>query len=286
MTYSEIREFLKAGSGCSFSETTIRKVVNAAYGECREFMDEKLEDCPFVLLDGTWITLKRQYKDGTSTVESECVLVALGMTPQGRKKVLGFWGVPAEGASVWEGPLKDIQARGCKNVRLFVTDRLNGMPEAVGRVFPDARHQRCLVHVLRNMMAKARKRDRSAIAEDFKAVCEGAKTREEAMSRLRDFVGKWSKTYRSLTEYLTMPNLFTYFGFPSAMRKSIYTSNAIESFNSRAKARLRKRVTMNSQANLEFCMTQISRDYNRHSRRLRCMDALTDEELALCGLER
>lgn len=200
--------------------------------------------------------------------------------------MLGFWVVPAEGAGVWEGPLKDIRGRGCKDVRLFITDGLNGMPEAIGRVFSEARHQRCLVHVLRNIMTKARKRDRSAIAEDFKAVYEGVGTKEEAMSRLRDFVAKWSKTYRSLTECLTMPNLFTYLGFPSPIRKSIYTSNAIESFNGRVKAKLRKRVTMNSQANLEFCMTQISPDCNRHSRRLRCMDGMTDEELALCGLER
>lgn len=286
MTYSEIREFLMAESGCSFSETTIQKVVSSAYGEYRDFMAEELEDCPFVYLDGTWITLKRQYEGQPATVESECVLVALGITPEGRKKVLGFWVVPAEGASAWEGPLRDIQGRGCKNVRLFVTDGLNGMPEAIREVFPKARQQRCLVHVLRNIMAKARKRDRSAIAEDFKAVYDGARTREEAMGRLSGFVRKWSMTYPSLRAYLTMPNLFTYFDFPSPIRKSIYTSNAIESFNSRVKARLRKRVTMNSQENLEFCMTQVSRDYNRHSRQLRCIDGMSGEELALCGLKR
>ena len=286
MTYSEIREFLMAESGCSFSETTIQKVVSSAYGEYKTFMAGELEDCPFVYLDGTWITLKRQYEGQPATVENECVLVALGITPEGRKKVLGFWVVPAEGASVWEGPLRDIQGRGCKNVRLFVTDGLNGMPEAIREVFPKARQQRCLVHVLRNIMAKARKRDRSAIAEDFKAVYDGARTREEAMGRLSGFVGKWSMPYPSLKAYLTMPNLFTYFDFPSPVRKSIYTSNAIESFNSRVKARLRKRVTMNSQENLEFCMTQVSRDYNRHSRQLRCIDGMSDEELALCGLKR
>ena len=124
------------------------------------------------------------------------------------------------------------------------------------------------------------------IAEDFKAVYDGAKTREEAVGRLSGFVGKWSMTYPSLKAYLTMPNLFTYFDFPSPVRKSIYTSNAIESFNSRVKARLRKRVTMNSQENLEFCMTQVSRDYNRHSRQLRCIDGMSGEELALCGLKR
>ena len=73
MTYSEIREFLMAESGCSFSETTIQKVVSSAYGECKTFMAEELEDCPFVYLDGTWITLKRQYEGQPATVENECV---------------------------------------------------------------------------------------------------------------------------------------------------------------------------------------------------------------------
>lgn len=100
MTYSEIRKFLKAESGCSFSETTIQKVVNAAYGEYRDFMSEQLEDCPFVFLDGTWITLKRQYQDGVPTVENECVLVALGITLRAARRCWASgWCLPRAQAS-------------------------------------------------------------------------------------------------------------------------------------------------------------------------------------------
>ena len=82
-----------------------------------------------------------------------------------------------------------------RNPRLFVTDGLNGMPEAIGLVFPDARHQRCLVHVMRNIVGKARQRDRGSIAEDFRKVYNGVQTAGEAAERLGEFVAKWAGTY-------------------------------------------------------------------------------------------
>ena len=89
-----------------------------------------------------------------------------------------------------------------------------------------------------------------------------------------------------LKSLLTMPNLFTYLSFPKPMRKSIYTSNVIESFNGKAKRELAKRVSMNSLGNALFCMTQIAREYNRHARKIPGYDEMTGTELEEAEMRR
>ncbi len=170
MTYADISALLRADLGIAVSENAVQAVVNAAYGRYEEFMKLPVPDCPFVFMDGTWITLKREYEGGPTAVARECAMVVIGITPHGEKRVLGFWVRPYEGAGSWGEILEDLKRRGLKSPRLFITDSLQGMPEAVARAFPEAGHQSCLVHVARNIAKAARKRDRAAILEDFKAV--------------------------------------------------------------------------------------------------------------------
>ena len=141
-------------------------------------MDEPLEDCPIVYLDGTWLKLKRIYADGSASVENECVLVALGIKSDGRKAVLGFRVLSSEGSGVWKDFLEDLRRRGCRNPAIFVTDGLNEMDDAIARVFPKARHQRCIVHLCRNICKEVRKKERPSLAEESLAVFEESLTEE------------------------------------------------------------------------------------------------------------
>ena len=284
MTYSEISQVLSAKSGCPISESTIQKVVQSAYGEYEKFMNEPLPDCPFIFLDGTWINLKRAYTEGRANVQGECVMVALGYTNDGKKRVLSFSVTPNEGASAWEKVLGDLKERGCRNPLMFITDGLQGMTEAIARVFPKARHQRCVVHVSRNLLNMCRKRDRSAVAEDFKRVYE-KRTLEEARAELAEFLKKWGRTYERFRSILSDPDIFSYCELPWPIQRSIYTSNAIEGFNSRVKATIRKRVSMNSIGNCLYSILAAVRWYNASASRrtLRCLKEMTDGELKQCG---
>ena len=153
---------------------------------------------------------------------------------------------------------------------MFITDGLQGMTEAIARVFPKARHQRCVVHVSRNILNMCRKRDRSAVAEDFKRVYE--------KRTLAEFLKKWGRTYERFRSILSDPDIFSYCELPWPIQRSIYTSNAIEGFNSRVKATVRKRVSMNS-------ILAAVRWYNASASRrtLRCLKEMTDGELKQCG---
>jgi len=119
-----------------------------------------------VFLDGTFLSIRR------GKVAKEPVYIALGIKPDGRREILGFWLFGAEGESAqnWEEVLRDLRRRGVKRVRVFVTDDLPGMEEAVKRIFPEADWQMCVLHAVRDALAKVRRQDREPLAQSLRAV--------------------------------------------------------------------------------------------------------------------
>ena len=286
MTCSDIVEFIKAETGSSISERLVLAIVKGSYGQAEKFNSRSLPACPIVYLDGTWLPVRRHY-DGGDRYEKECVMIALGITGQGKKEVLGFWIMPSESSTRWGDCLRSIKSRGVGSPLLFVTDGLQGMPEAIKEVFPEAKQQRCLVHVGRNMSSGARKKDRQEILDGF-AYVYSAPTEEEAKARLAAFVGKWGKTYPSFRKYLGMAELLTFYKFPSAIRKSIYTTNIIESFNRGLKRKLKARIGLHSLKNGNYVITVEAERYNRskHNKTISGFCDLTPEELKMLGMER
>lgn len=226
MSAAEISLYLSAKSGVEVSERLVLAIVKGSYGQAEKFNSRALPRCPFVCLDGTWLPVRRRYESGPDRYEKECVMVAFGVTKTGKKEVLGFWTVPSESSAGWEKRLRNLKERGIGNPLMFVTDGLQGMKEAIKRVFPDSLHQRCLVHVGRNMSSGARKKDRQGILGDFKEV-HSAESEYEARRRMGFFVAKWPRTYPSFRKYLSESDLFSFCRFPKPIRKVLYTSNAV-----------------------------------------------------------
>ena len=279
MTEREIVDEINDDFGTSLSRETVRTTVNKVLKDALDFNRRIIPNCPIVFLDGTYVPIKRRY-EGTSKVEKECVMVALGITEEGEKVVLGFYFTPNEGAWSWDDVLADLKSRGLYSASLFVTDGLQGMPEAIHRNYPKAKHQLCLVHETRTICRDVRKSDRKAVSGDFKSVY-SAKDRAEAESRLSDFESKWEKTYPNMVRKLRKQiDLFTFMDYPKLLWKSIYTSNAIEGFNSKLKRLTRKRILMNSEDNAVITIVSCCADYNKNAGkiRLRKFNDMSDEE--------
>ena len=279
MTEREIVDEINDDFGTSLSRETVRTTVNKVLKDALDFNRRIIPNCPIVFLDGTYVPIKRRY-EGTAKVEKECVMVALGITEEGEKVVLGFYFAPNEGAWSWDDVLADLKSRGLYSVSLFVTDGLQGMPEAIHRNYPKAKHQLCLVHETRTICRDVRKSDRKAVSGDFKDVY-SAKDRAEAESRLSDFESKWEKTYPNMVRKLRKQiDLFTFMDYPKLLWKSIYTSNAIEGFNSKLKRLTRKRILMNSEDNAVIAIVSCCADYNKNAGkiRLRKFNDMSDEE--------
>ena len=279
MTEREIVDEINDDFGTSLSRETVRTTVNKVLKEALDFNKRVIPNCPIVFLDGTYVPIKRRY-EGTSKVEKECVMVALGITEEGEKVVLGFYFTPNEGAWSWDDVLADLKSRGLYSASLFVTDGLQGMPEAINRNYPKAKHQLCLVHETRTICRDVRKSDRKTVSGDFKNVY-SAKDRAEAESRLSGFEAKWEKTYPNMVRKLRKQiDLFTFMDYPKLLWKSIYTSNAIEGFNSKLKRLTRKRILMNSEDNAVITIVSCCADYNKNAGkiRLRKFNDMSDEE--------
>ena len=225
--------------------------------------------------------MKSTVKEGRKRLASSIVAMPLSLSSETSLD----WSVPEESSSRWRECLEGLGERGVGEPLLFVTDGLQGMPEANAEAFPSSLRQRCLVHVGTNMSSAARRKDRGAILDGFREVY-SAPTEEEARARLAIFVARWARTYPSFRKYLSERDLLTSCAFPAAIRKALYTSNPVESFHACLKRKLRSRLGVHSLANGRYLIAREAErhDLPRHNRRIAGYDELTDEEMSALGM--
>ena len=294
LSCSDVKEVLMETCHSSISESTVARIAGGLSDKAAQFNERKLPACVFIYLDGTYVSYRRKAPGTPETAQNgllgdsydrECVEVATGITKDGKRVVLGFWIVPNEGAHSWKDVLLDLKKRGVGSPSLFITDGLQGMPEAIAEVFPDAKQQRCCVHLSRNIYQRVRPKDRREAQDDFRKVYT-AEDKTGGQSALSAFVEKWGRTYPSFKNYLSISkNILAFYDYPKCIRKIIYTSNSIENFNSSIKRELRKRISLNSERQAVICLATISESFNNRmsSRKVRGYWQLTDEELERFG---
>lgn len=196
------------------------------------------------------------------TVAKEMVHIAIGVTPEGNKEILAYSIAPNESIETWKENISGIKNRGVERVSLFCTDGLNGMPDAIHRVYGTAKIERCLLHVSRNISSKVRANDKSRILEDFKAVY-SANTKEGAMNQQTIFKQTWSKKYPKVISSLEENQyLFTFYEYPSSVRSSLYTTNMIESYNKQLKRKFKMKEQFPTEESMEMYLVNQFEQYN------------------------
>nr|WP_263421584.1 IS256 family transposase [Candidatus Megaera polyxenophila] len=143
--------------------------------------------------------------------------IALGIDLSGHKDILGLWISDNEGAKFWLNNLTEMKNRGLMDILIACSDNLTGMSEAISAVYPKCEHQLCIVHQIRNSLKFVSYKDRKKLAADLKPIYQ-AIIEEEAQGALESFEAKWG-------------NLMIFLQYPEAIRRIIYTTNAIESLN-------------------------------------------------------
>ena len=138
-----------------------------------------------------------------------------------------------EGAKFWLSVLTELKNRGIKDVFVACVDGLTGFPDAIAAVFPKTQVQLCIVHMVRNSLRFVSWKDRKLIVADLKKIYQSI-TVAEAEQELAVFADAWDSKYPSISQSWRhhWPNLIAFFDYPDAIRKIIYTTNAIESVNS------------------------------------------------------
>nr|BBI39373.1 IS256 family transposase [Enterococcus faecium] len=212
-----------------------------------------------IFMDATYIPLKRQ------TVSKEAIYIAIGIREDGTKEVLSYAIAPTESTYVWNELLQDINSRGVQEVLLFITDGLKGMKDTIHQIYPKAKYQHCCIHVSRNIAHKVRVKDRKEICDDFKAVYQANSKKEEANTFLSGMIEKWKKNYYPKVTQSLIENqdLLTFYDFPPSIRRTIYSTNLIESFNKQIKRYSRRKEQFQNEESLERFLVSIFDTYNQ-----------------------
>jgi putative transposase len=228
LSVREIQAHLKEMYGTEVSPDLISRVTDAVLDEVKEWQNRPLEALyPIVFFDALRVKVRDE-----GIVKSKAVYVALALDTEGQKHVLGLWIEQTEGAKFWLKVMNELKTRGLNDILIAVVDGLKGFPEAIAAVYPETLVQTCIVHLIRNSLAFVSWADRKAIMPDLKAIY-GAANAQAALERLDAFEGKWGKRYPTIapTWRRAWDYVIPLFAFPPAIRKMIYTTNAVESLN-------------------------------------------------------
>lgn len=239
MTVREIQAFLQEQYGTEVSPEFISSVTDAVMDEVLAWQSRPLEPMyPVVFFDALRVKIRA---DGL--VRNKAVYLALGVLPDGSRDILGLWIENTEGAKFWMKVFNDLKTRGVHDILIAVTDGLQGMEQALGAVFPRTTLQTCIVHLIRSSLDYANWKDRKALAAALKPVYT-APSAEAAAAELDAFdEGEWGRRYPRVAAAWrrVWERVIPFFTFPPAVRKVIYTTNALESVNAGLRKIIRTR---------------------------------------------
>ena len=234
MTVREIQGFLQEQYGTEVSPDFISSVTDEVMAEVTAWQARPLEPMyPVVFFDALRVKIRED-----AVVRNKAIYLALGVLPDGSRDILGLWIEGTEGAKFWMKVFNDLKTRGVNDILIAVTDGLKGMPEALAAVFPATTLQTCIVHLIRSSLDYASWKDRKALAAAIKPIYT-APSAEAAEAELNAFAdGPWGQKFPTVSASWrnAWDRVIPFFAFPPAVRKVIYTTNAIENVN----AQLRK----------------------------------------------
>jgi putative transposase len=228
MTTREIQGHLEEIYGVAVSPTLISTVTDAVTDEVKLWQNRPLDALyPIVYLDAIRVKVR-----DTGHVHNKAVYLAIGISLDGVKEVLGMWVAENEGAKFWLQIVTELRNRGVQDIFIACVDGLKGFPEAIEAVFPQTQVQLCLVHMVRHSLRYVSWKQRKEVAADLKTIYQ-APTAEQAKMNLTDFEKKWDDSHPSIGQSWrrNWERLTPFFAYSPEIRKVIYTTNAIESLN-------------------------------------------------------
>ena len=224
----EIQQHLEEIYHVEVSPGLISSVTDEVIDEVKTWQNRQLDAVyPIMYLDAIQFKVR-----DNGHVKNKAIYLAIGVTIEGLKEVLGLWIAQTEGAKFWLQVVTELKSRGVKDIFIACVDGLKGFPEAIESVFPQTEVQLCIVHLVRHSLNYVGWKQRKEVAADLKTIYTAA-TEAAGEQQLAEFSLKWdakfpmiAKSWRS-----NWTRGIPFFAHPPEIRKVIYTTNAIESLN-------------------------------------------------------
>lgn len=228
MTTTQISETIEDIYGFEVSEGMVSDITDKLLPKIEEWQNRPLSEVyPIIFIDAVHFSVR---EDGM--IKKLAAYVVLGINEDGHKEVLSIVIGENESSKYWLSVLNTLKNRGVKDILILCSDGLSGLKEAVQTAFPQAEHQRCIVHMVRNTLKHVANKDKKAFAKDLRSIYTAA-NEEMALKKLDEASEKWNNSYPSAMDrwYNNWDVITPIFKFSSDVRKAFYTTNAIESLN-------------------------------------------------------
>jgi len=277
----DIQGHLEELYGTEVSPTLISHITDAVLDEVRTWQARPLASVyPILYFDALFV---KSRQDGP--VQTKALYLALGVTLEGEKELLGLWLSESEGAKFWLSVFTELKNRGVQDCFIACVDGLKGLPEAIEAVFPKTQVQLCIVHKVRNSLKYVPWKERKAVAADLRAIY-GAATLPAAEQALERFAERWDSKYPAISPswLADWDRLTVLFDYPPEIRRVIYTTNAIESLNFTLRKRLKTRGAFpNDEAIVKVVYLALHQVAKRWTRPIRDWKAALNQFVILFG---
>ena len=232
----KVEAITEALCGFSISSTQVSRVSQELDEELKQWRERSLGICPYVLLDARYEKVRYE-----GCVRDLAVIWAVGITPEGKREVLGVSVSLSEAEVHWREFLESMQQRGLRGIVLITSDDHSGLKAARRSVFPEVPWQRCQFHLAQNAQAYVAKQEqRAVVAQEIRDIF-AAPTRAAAEAQLRLMVDKYAERAPRLSQWLEtdLSEGFTVYNFPRAHQRKIRTVNMLERINREIRRRTR-----------------------------------------------
>src|SRR5215211_1022882 len=238
MTVRDISAHLSELYGTQIGRDTISTITDAVLEDIAAWRSRPLERVyPIVYFDAMFVKVRED-----RSVRSRACYLALGVTCDGDREVLGIWWQDTEGSKFWLAVLNDLRRRGVEDVLIARVDGLKGFPEAIEATFPQTWVQTCIVHLIRSSLRYVNYRDRKKVASALRPIYT-APNADAALEELDLFEREWGQRYpptvrawRSCWEHV-----IPFLALPGELRRAVYTTNTIEGLHRQVRKAIKTR---------------------------------------------
>jgi len=238
MTVRDIETHLRDLYGVQIGRDTISAVTDAILEDVAAWRSRPLDAVyPIVYFDCLMVKVRED-----RSVRARACYLAVGVSVEGERDVLGIWWQESEGAKFWLAVLNDLHRRGVSDVLIACVDGLKGFPEAIEAVFPSAWVQTCIVHQIRSSMRYVAYRDKKRVAADLKPIYRAINV-EAAEQALAAFDERWGDRYPMIADSWRAhwPQITPFLALPEDLRRAVYTTNSIENLNRQIRKTIKTR---------------------------------------------
>ncbi len=228
MSYRDVGQTIEEIYGFRMSKDMITKITDKIWEDVIEWRNRELKACyPFVFVDCMYVSVRTN-----GIAKKQAIYTILGYTLDGQKELLGIWMNETESKSSWMNIFDEIKSRGVEDILFISMDGVSGLEVGAKSVFENVVVQRCIVHLVRNSVKFIPSKDMKEFCSDLKGVY-GAVNLEMSQESLEELNNKWSSYPGALRvwndNYVHVEQLYE---LGSAVRKIMYTTNAVESVHS------------------------------------------------------